>query len=62
MAHAKKHKTSEDCCVVECLLFKLILSPTLVGEEREIEKGRSNQEFWDARKLFEKRDGEFNEG
>ena len=45
MADTKKDAASEDNDAVECLLFKLILLQTLVGEECEIKKGRLSQEF-----------------
>ena len=60
MADAKEHATSDDTAAVERLLFKLILSPTSVGMEREMEKGRLSQQFWDAHKQFHNRDGDYN--
>ena len=58
MIDAKEHVASEENNAIESLLFKIILLQTLVGEERDIEKGRLSQEFWDSHKLFQNRDGE----
>ena len=62
IADSKEHTTSEDAGAVECILFKLGISPTLVGKEREIEKGRLRQEFWDVHKLFQIRGNDHNKG
>ena len=45
MKDSKEHATLEDTDAVKTRLFKLILSPTLVREQREIEKRRLSQEF-----------------
>ena len=58
MANAKEDDASEDNDAVERLLFKIILSQTLVGEECDAEKVRLSQEFWDSHKLFQNRDRE----
>ena len=42
---AKANTTSVETDAVKRLLFKIVLSPTLVGEAREMEKGRLSQEF-----------------
>ena len=62
MEDAKKHATSKETDTIQRILFKLILSPTLVSEEGEMEKGRFSQEFWDAHELFQNRDGDHNKG
>ena len=62
IADAKDHAILEETDAVESLLLKLVLSPTLVGEERKIEKGSLIQDFWDAKKLFYSRYVEHNEG
>ena len=59
---AKEHATSEDNEAVEILLFNLILLQTLVGEDRNIKKGRLSHECWNPHKLFQNRDGEHNKG
>ena len=51
---AKANTTSVETDAVKRLLFKIVLSPTLVGEAREKEKGRLSQEFWDAHVQFQK--------
>ena len=60
MADAKANATSEDSDDVERLLFKLLLPSMLVGQEREVEKGRLSQECWDAHKNVQNRDGSYN--
>ena len=60
MEGTKKHDVLKDNDAVECLLFKLILSQTLVGEECKIKKGRLSQEFWDSHKISQNRDGKHN--
>ena len=57
---AKANHTEEDMAAVERLLFKLVLDQTLVDDEKEIEKGRLSEEFWDAHKQFWNRDGDYN--
>ena len=57
---AKANTTSVETDAVKRLLFKIVLSPTLVGEAREMEKGRLSQEFWDAHTQFQNRDGNYN--
>ena len=61
MADTKENATLDYTHAVESLLFKLTLSQTLVGEEREIEKGRLSQEFGMSSN-FSNRDSEHNEG
>ena len=60
VADANENHSPEDCDAVEQLLFKLILDPSLVDEEKDQEKGRLSQEFWDAHKDFWNRDGDYN--
>ena len=60
MADAKANTTSAETDAVKRLLFKIVLSPTLVGEAREMEKARLSQEFWDAHMQFQNRDGNYN--
>ena len=62
IADAKEDETLEDSDSIECLLFKLILSLTLVREEGNMEKRRLGQDFWHAHTLFQSRDGEHEEG
>ena len=54
MAGKKEHASSEENDTVESLLLKLVSPQNLVGEEREIEKGRLSQEFWHSHNFFSK--------